>query len=133
MNWQKRLGSFSKACKELEEACAQGTYNKLERGGLIQAFEFTFELAWKTSKDWLEWQGYSVRSPREVLRTLSETGLLPPPTVETLLDALSKRNWPAHTYTESLAQTAVSLIRNDYFPALKKLADALEKEAGNEG
>ena len=44
IRWQQRFQNFEKACAELHEACQKKTYSKLERGGLIQAFEFTHEL-----------------------------------------------------------------------------------------
>ncbi len=64
-------------------------YNELEMAGLVQTYEFTFELCWKTLKDKLVYDGYSVNSPREAIR----------------------RNLFVHTYDDSSAEEAVSLIK----------------------
>lgn len=131
--WWKRLQSFLKALVQLEKACEKRSYTELERAGLVQMFEFTFELAWKTLKDLLTYEGIDVASPREVIRRSFEIGLLTEEQAETLLDALQKRNLLAHTYQESFAEMAVVLIKARYFPTLKQLADVLQKRAKGSG
>ena len=62
LRWQQRLQNFTKAISQLEDACQLETYTDLERAGLVQIFEFTFELAWKTLKDLLQYEGYEEKS-----------------------------------------------------------------------
>ena len=131
--WKTRFQSFLKALGQLERACQKERYSELERAGLVKMFEFTFELAWKTLKDLLTYEGIDVASPREVIRRSFEIGLLTEEQAETLLDALQKRNLLAHTYQESLAEMAVVLIKERYFPTLKQLADVLQKRAKGSG
>ena len=53
IRWLQRLHSFRKAFAQLASAVSlsqQRALSDLERQGLIQAFEFTHELAWKTGK-----------------------------------------------------------------------------------
>lgn len=60
VRWRQRLQSFRKAFSQLSGAAALAQERKLtdlERQGLIQAFEFTHELAWNTLKDFLESHG----------------------------------------------------------------------------
>jgi nucleotidyltransferase substrate binding protein (TIGR01987 family) len=128
--WRQRLENFRLALGELSEACAQQRYSKLERAGLVQTFEFTFELAWKSLKDLLYYQGFEVRTPREALRQAFAAALLDEEGAEALLDALDKRNLLAHTYRETLAKEAENLIKQRYHPALRRLLHILEERAG---
>jgi nucleotidyltransferase substrate binding protein (TIGR01987 family) len=128
IRWRQRLENFRLAMRELEDACAKTRYTKLERAGLIQTFEFTFELAWKVLKDLLFYQGFDVKTPRDTLRQAFEAGLLDENDTEALLDALGKRNLLAHTYRE-LAREAETLIKQRYWPALRHLLDRLEERA----
>src|SRR6266581_4006266 len=60
MRWRQRFENFRKALTQLSSAAAltkQRDLTKLEQQGLIQAFEFTHELAWNTLKDFLEAHG----------------------------------------------------------------------------
>ena len=132
IRWRQRLDNFQQAMEQLNEACAKKDYTKLERAGLIQTFEFTFELAWKTLKDLLFYQGFNVKSPRETIRQAFEAGLLSENDAETLLDALNKRNLLTHTYQERVADEAEHLIKEHYWPALKHLADHLTKIAAGQ-
>jgi len=69
LRWKQRLENLQKAQLRLVKACSQETYNDLELAGLIQTFEFPFELTWKTLKDLLEFEGYDAASPRSVIRS----------------------------------------------------------------
>lgn len=67
--WQQRLKDFEKSAQRLKEAASKKEFSDLEKDGVIQRFEFTFELAWKTLKDYLENQGFSsVASPKKALQ-----------------------------------------------------------------
>ena len=53
IRWHQRLQNFQSAFNELDEAVALSNergLSKLEEQGLIQAFEYTYELAWNTSR-----------------------------------------------------------------------------------
>ncbi len=127
VRWQQRLENFAKAMAQLQAACQQDRYSDLERAGLIQMFEFSLELAWKTLKDWLSAEGYVVTTPREVVRQAFEAGLLETSDAEILLEALKQRNLLAHTYREELAQSAVEFIKQRYFPVLQRVLALLEE------
>ena len=68
VRWKQRFHNLEKAFLFLERATKQNSFNELEAAGLIQSFEFTFELAWKTLKDYLADQAFIVRSPRETVK-----------------------------------------------------------------
>jgi nucleotidyltransferase substrate binding protein (TIGR01987 family) len=128
VRWRQRLENFGKALAQLEAACQKDSYSDLERAGLVQVFELTFELAWKTLKDLLFYEGFGVNSPREVIRKAHGVQYLDEAETETLLDGLEKRNLLSHTYEESTAEEAEELIRNHYAPALRKLFDTLRNK-----
>ena len=126
MRWQQRLENFEKAMIRLQAACEMDEYSELERTGLVKTFEFSFELAWKTLKDLLYFEGYDEKSPREVLRRAFAVGYLEESQTEIVLDALDKRNLLSHTYDEGIAEEAVALITQQYAPVLAALLQKLQ-------
>ncbi|OOE70432.1 HI0074 family nucleotidyltransferase substrate-binding subunit [Salinivibrio kushneri] len=128
--WQLRLQNRTKAQRRLENACGQESYNELELAGLVQTFEFTFELTWKTLKDLLSYEGFNVASPRSVIRTALEANHLSSDQCETLLDALVKRNLLSHTYDEQNALEAQRLIVKHYAPVIAEIMRYLENKSG---
>ncbi|WP_102505094.1 HI0074 family nucleotidyltransferase substrate-binding subunit [Salinivibrio kushneri] len=128
--WQLRLQNLIKAQRRLENACGQESYNELELAGLVQTFEFTFELTWKTLKDLLSYEGFDVASPRSVIRTAFEANHLSSDQCETLLDALVKRNLLSHTYDEKNALEAQRLIVKHYAPVIAEIMRYLENKSG---
>lgn len=126
IRWQQRLDNFGKALSQLDEACEQDSYTNLERAGLVQTFEFSFELAWNVLKDLLFYEGYDVKVPREVIRKSFEVDYLDENDCETFLDALDKRNLLSHTYQEEVALQAEALIKEHYHPMLQRLHSTLE-------
>ena len=128
IRWQQRLENFGKALAQLDAACDMEDYSDLERAGLVQMFEFSFELAWKTLKDLLFYEGYDVKSPREIFRKAFEVEYLDETDAETLLDGLEKRNLLTHTYDEATAREAEDLIKNHYAPVLRRIYQLLENK-----
>ena len=121
-----KLANFNKAMDRLREGSLKmDVLDDLARDGLIQRFEFTFELAWKTAKDYLEAQGFSVKSPRQTIQLAFQTELIANGHV--WIDALEKRNLMAHTYDENTIQVAEQLIRGSYYSMLKALQEELDK------
>jgi len=130
IRWQQRLENFQKAMVQLETACDQEDYSDLERAGLVQMFEFSFELGWKTLKDLLFYEGYDEKTPRDVIRRAYAVGYIDESDSELWLDALDKRNLLSHTYNEETAQEAVKLIKEKYAPMLRRVCDKLVEKQG---
>ncbi len=128
IRWQQRLENFGKALQKLENACQQKEYSELERAGLIQMFEMTFELAWKCLKDLLFVEGFDEKSPNGTIRRSFEMEYLSEEHSEAFLDALRKRNLLSHTYEEKTAEEAVKYIKETYFPALKAAHETLKEK-----
>lgn len=51
IRWKQRFHNYEKAFSQLSRFMEKENLNEMEEQGLIQAFEYTFELAWKTLQD----------------------------------------------------------------------------------
>jgi len=112
IRWVQRFQHFEKAYLMLRDSCNIEEPTPIEEAGIIQVFEFTFELAWKTMKDLLELDGFLPKSPRDVIKLAFQTEWLKDG--EIWLEALEKRNLMAHSYDEAKAKEAIALIRTRY-------------------
>ena len=126
IRWKQRFENFDKSYKLLKKYSNQEITTELERAGIIQFFEMTFELAWKVLKDYLESEGYMVKSPRETVKQAFQIGLIDNGHI--WVDALSNRNLTTHIYDEELATKMTSEILNAYLPELDKLYNKLSEE-----
>ena len=122
--FEERKEDLKKAANKLNEALI-GDASDLEIDGILHRFEFTFELAWKTMKDYLEFEGYEVKSPRSTIQTAFQNQLITEGHI--WIDALEKRNLMAHTYDEEVAKQAEKLIKSEYYPVIRKLLEKLEE------
>ena len=80
IRWQQRFENLKKARQRLHEALdgtAREPHNHLYQIALICAFQFTFELSWKTLKDYLVYNGVEVSLPRDVIKQAFHHGLIP--------------------------------------------------------
>lgn len=127
--WRQRFSNFELSYKLLEKYIGAPICNELERAGVIQFFEVSFELAWKVLKDYLEAQVFQVNSPREVIKTAFQAGIIENGHV--WIDALTDRNLTVHTYDPKLAEKMITDIADIYFPELKKLYEKLSQEIEN--
>ena len=75
--------------------------NELERDGVIQRFEFTFELVWKTLKKILAFKGVDVNSPRDAFREAAKQQLIEDPLI--WFEFIKKRNLTTHMYNQNYA------------------------------
>ncbi len=126
IRWQQRFDNFERAWGQLSSACTKTSYSELELAGLVQMFEFTFELAWKTLKDLLFYEGFNVTSPRDAIRQGFASGLIE--NAELWLVALESRNRLSHTYDKRTATEAERLIKDSYAPLLGALVEVLRKK-----
>lgn len=126
IRWKQRFTNFEKAYNLLNQYIDKPIETELERAGIIQFFEISFELSWKLMKDYLEAQEISVKSPRETIKEAFQIQLIENGHI--WIDALSDRNLTVHTYDEEIAKKMVQDIANTYFPELKKLHSKLVKE-----
>ena len=116
--WIQRFENFNAAFSKLEEAVQKTDLNELEENGLIQRFEFTVEIAWKTLRDFLIDQGYQTgTSPKEVFRFAAKEEIIQ--SAEPFFNCLETRNQLSHDYSQSKFEASVKHIREDLFSHLK--------------
>ncbi|MEN1760717.1 nucleotidyltransferase substrate binding protein [Anoxynatronum sibiricum] len=127
IRWVQRLHSFQKALKQLEEGVRlhqQRPLSHLEKQGLIQAFEFTHELAWKTLKDFLQARGtVDIFGSRDATREayglkLIENG-------QVWMEMIQSRNLSSHTYDEATADEIIRQITSAYAIQFQQLQDKM--------
>ncbi|MGH8679380.1 MAG: HI0074 family nucleotidyltransferase substrate-binding subunit [Burkholderiales bacterium] len=119
IRWRQRLENYEKAVAELREACGQKEYNKLERAGLIQLFELTFELGWKTLQDILAYEGQAVGGARTALREVHRLELISD--IDGWIAMLEVRNRLTHAYDEKAVLATVNVILENYQFLLERL------------
>lgn len=121
VRWQQRFHNFSRALARLKESLEEfGELNELERNGVVQRFEFTLELAWRTLKDYMQHEGLEFQlTPKGTIRQAMESGLIDYGQV--LMDALETRNELAHDYDGDKFEKAEHFIQHQLFPVLEKL------------
>lgn len=128
IRWQQRFGQFEKAFLLLQDAIRIERPSVIERAGLIQFFEMSFELAWKLLKDFEEAEGFIVKSPRDAVKQAFEVNIISKG--HDWIDALEDRNLTTHTYNEDTAVAVEQKIRDKYFPCLLQLYLDFSAKAG---
>ncbi len=130
IRWQQRFSNFKKALTQLENFIEHGELNVFEKQGLIKAFEYTYELAWKTLQDLLKEKGYlNITGPKPVIEQAFAD--------EYILDGKEwvrmhvSRNLTSHTYNEEIADEIVNDILNSYFQLFLDLSNRLNVEIIN--
>ena len=129
VRWIQRASSFKRAFTRLKaavELAEQRELSDLEAQGLIQGFEYTHELAWKTLKNFLEAQGaLNLYGSRDTTRAAFKNGLIE--NGEVWMDMVDKRNLTSHTCDEETAAQVVMTIRNVYFAEFEGLLVRLQR------
>ncbi len=125
IRWKQRLQNFKKAFFQLEKAVKTPELNELERQGLIKAFEFTYELAWTTLKDYLVEMGYTeLMGSKDTLRQAFQLGIIS--AGEVWMDMVKSRNLSSHTYNQDTAESIEEDVVTTYYPLIKQLLNKLE-------
>lgn len=116
IRWQQRLRNYEKALLQLVSAVTlsrQRSLSELEKLGLIQAFEFTHELAWNVMKDYFLYQGNTnITRSRDAIRESYSQGLITDG--EGWMEMIMSRNQTSHTYNLEVANEIVGKIIRQY-------------------
>jgi nucleotidyltransferase substrate binding protein (TIGR01987 family) len=127
IRWKQRFQNYKKALATLKSAvelAASRELSDLEKQGMIQGFEFTFELAWNVMNDCLEEEGITgIIGSKGAIRHAFNRGLIEDGQI--WMDMLDDRNLAAHLYDKETANgLAVSIIDN-YYCQLNTFADKM--------
>ena len=126
LRWKQRFENLKKANKNLLETVCEinkTNLNKIYTMAIIQAFEMSFELAWKTMKDYLEHDGILADSPRTTIKEAFSSRLIEDG--QLWIDMMEARNKTSHTYKEEFANSLAIEILDVYIPALVELEQTL--------
>ncbi|WP_180682350.1 nucleotidyltransferase substrate binding protein [Tepidicella baoligensis] len=121
IRWQQRLANYGKALERLTEAvqlAQQRPLSELEKQGLIQAFEFTHELAWNVMKDYFVYQGNNnITGSRDAIREAFKQGLVSDG--EGWMETIKSRNQTSHTYNQTIADDIAKRVCESYHTLFK--------------
>lgn len=117
---------LKKAFQKLKEATIKAK-DDLDRDGVIQRFEFTTELLWKTLKIVLEYQSIDAsQGPKYVVKQAFKFGYIPDD--EIILDILNDRNQTSHIYEEKTAEEIYTRISKIYVSKIEEIINHLESK-----
>ena len=127
IRWQQRFNNYLKALKQLEKFIDKGdALNELEEQGMIKAFEYTYELAWNTIKDFYEEQGETnIQGSRDAIQLAFKRGLISDG--DAWMEMIKDRNRTSHTYNQETAEEIANNILNSYYAAYTDLKEVFEK------
>jgi nucleotidyltransferase substrate binding protein (TIGR01987 family) len=127
--WRQRFQNFENAyntlCRILDRY-EKERQDEVVKIALVQAFEFTYELAWNTMKDFLENEGYDeVKNSKQTIRTAFKAELISD--AEQWMEMIQNRNLASHTYNAVILEETVVYIHDEFFPLVRKLYEDLKK------
>ena len=131
VRWEQRFANFKKALSQLKKFVDKEKLSELEEQGAIQAFEYTYELAWNVMKDFLEYQGQTdIYGSRDAIRKAFQLGLIKDG--DKWMDAYVSRTKTSHAYNEETAREVVDAILGVYFGLFEalheKMASLLDRD-----
>jgi nucleotidyltransferase substrate binding protein (TIGR01987 family) len=129
IRWKQRLHNFNRALIQFNEAIElmrSRPLSNLEKQGLVHAFEFTHELAWKTLQDYFRYQGTAdLYGSRDVFRKALEVGLISDG--EKWFESIQSRNLTSHVYDEQVVNDLIEEIFGSYAILMNELNKRLNQ------
>lgn len=127
IRWHQRTANFNLALNELKEAVElsqKRELSKLEEQGLIQAFEYNYELAWNCLKDFYEYQNEGgIQGSRDAIRLAFKRGLIAEG--ELWMDMIRSRALTSHTYNRETSRKIAEKVLTQYYGAFTELNASL--------
>lgn len=125
---RQRLENFNKALSRLTDAIElskKRPLTDLENQGLIQSFEFTYELSWNLIKDFYQEQGETeIQGSRDAFRLAFKRGLITDGDI--WMEMIKSRMQTSHTYNEKTAREISEKTKKVYYGEFKNLSQVLE-------
>ncbi len=123
IRWKQRFQNYNRALFLLSDALKDGSekLSLLEKEGTLQRFGFTFELAWKLMKDYLEESGIIINpiTPKQVIKQAFTAKIISDGQV--WIDMLLSRNLMSHTYDFIKFETIAKDVEQKYLTSMKQL------------
>jgi nucleotidyltransferase substrate binding protein (TIGR01987 family) len=149
IRWEQRFSNYNKALKKLSEAIeyinkkikkndleieneqAEDILEEIIKEGLIQRFEYTYEMVWNVMKDYALYQGNSeIADSRDAIRFAFSTRLIK--NGDMWMDMIKSRIKTSHTYNEETANEIYLKIINEYHYAFLKFQEVMEEKRTGE-
>lgn len=126
IRWVQRFNNFCKALSQLQQFVEKFSHlNELEKQGMIKSFEYTYELAWNTLKDFYEYQGEkNIQGSRDAIQLAIRRNLIS--NGNQWMQMILDRNLASHTYNEPLSNQITQRIYDIYY-LFSELKSELEK------
>lgn len=127
VRWKQRFHDYKRALATLRRGLdtqKARELSELERGGLIQAFDFTQELSWKVLKDFIKYSGDKSYGSRDAIRQAFSRGLISDG--ETWMEMIRARNLSGHTYEEADSVRLERDITKRFVPCFSALEATLD-------
>jgi nucleotidyltransferase substrate binding protein (TIGR01987 family) len=128
IRWKQRFQNYKKALatmKNAVEIAATRELTDLEKQGVIQGFEFTFELAWNVMKDYLEEQGITgIIGSKNAVRQAFNKGIVEDG--QTWMDMIESRNISSHSYDEETAEKLLEKIVGIFYKHFTIFAEKMD-------
>ncbi len=132
VRWKQRFSNYQKALNQLGRFIGFQELNEMEEQGLIKAFEYTYELGWKTIQDLIKHKGFEgITGPKPVIEHAFQIGIIKDG--QSWVKMNFGRNLTSHTCDAATAKEVVKDIKEKYFQLFLALNDTLERESGNQG
>jgi nucleotidyltransferase substrate binding protein (TIGR01987 family) len=134
IRWQQRFTAYMKALSRLTRAvelARERPLSELEEQGLIQAFEYTHELAWNVMKDYAHYQGNAaVAGSRDATREAFSLQLIADG--KGWMEMITSRSKTSHTYNEDVAREIADTIVNKYLHLFTEFHQTMEGKRSGE-
>ena len=132
VRWKQRFQNFEKAFLLLQEIIESkddlSEFEAIVQEGIVQRFEYTFELAWKTLKDRMEADGLQLEriSPKYIFKDAYKSKYID--NIELWIEMTNDRNLMSHTYDPSKLTEMLKNIKELYYSEIRKLYDYFKHE-----
>ncbi len=131
IRWRQRFSNYCRALLQLQKFLVKHKLeglNEFEQQGLIQAFEYTFELAWNVMRDFFKQKGNeNIYGSRDAIMEAFRAGLIFDG--ETWMQMIKDRNQTSHTYNEDTSEEISTHIINSYEKLFQEFQEKMEKMA----
>ena len=123
--FDERKVDYKNALTRLKEAL-QEEPSEIVIDGILHRFEFTFELAWKCIKDYLEYMGISekIGSPRENIQLAYKHGIISDG--DLWIEMMLARNSLSYLYDEQQSRQVYNDIKSKYINAFEELDEKFD-------
>lgn len=127
IRWKQRFQNYKKALKQFQDGLKVKNPDILQKQGLIQCFEYTFELAWKMLQDYMTLEkGYTDKGPKPTLERAFQDDIVTDGV--TWMDMLKSRNLTSHLYDEKETEKIYQKVANDYLKPFEELQKFFEDQ-----